>query len=171
MTRDTTRPHGLRPWGPPPVLEAIRRQLDRSVPFARLLGIDIDALDHDTAHARLAAQPQIASHIGSVHAGALFGVCEAAAGAALAGAMAPVIMRARIVVRDARIEYLKPAHGEVQARARLAEDGELLLQRLLRDGRAEAEVDVSACCQGADGTTMPVARASFRSHLRLQPAP
>lgn len=171
MTRDTTLPHGLRPWVPPPVLEAIRRQLDRSVPFAQLLGIDIDALAHDAAHARLAAQPQLASHIGSVHAGALFGVCEAAAGAALAGAMAPVIMRVRIVVRDARIDYLKPAHGEVQARARLAEDGELLLQRLLRDGRADAEVDVSACCRGADATPMTVARASFRSHLRLQPAP
>lgn len=171
MTSDPNLEPGLPAGSPPPVLEAIRRQLGRSVPFARLLGIDIDVLDHDAAHARLAAQPQLASHIGSVHAGALFGVCEAAAGAALAGAMAPVIMRTRIVVRDARIDYLKPAHGELQARARLAEDGELLLQRLLRDGRADAEVDVSACCHGADGTTVPVARASFRSHLRLQPAP
>jgi uncharacterized protein (TIGR00369 family) len=159
MTRETT------------LLEAIRRQLDRSVPLARLLGIEIDRLDHDAAQARLAANAHLASHIGSLHAGALFSVCEAAAGAALAGAMAAVIMRTRIVVRDARIDYLKPAHGEVQARARLAEDGDVLLQRLLRDGRADAEVDVSACCHATDGAPMPVARASFRSHLRLQPTP
>lgn len=151
------------------VLEAIRRQTGRSVPFARLLGIEVQVLDSDGARTRLPARPQLANHMGSVHAGALFGACEAAAGAALAGAMAAVIMRTRIVVRDARIDYLKPAQGEVQAQARLAEDGAAVLQRLLRDGHADADVDVGVSCGTAEAGPILVARASFRWHLRLQP--
>jgi uncharacterized protein (TIGR00369 family) len=164
----------LVPWWlactPRLVLDAMRRQIGRSVPFARLLGIEIEVLCSDGARTRLAHRPQLANHVGSLHAGALFGVCEAAAGAALAGATAAVIMRTRIVVCDARIDYLKPAQGDVQAQARLAEDGTALLQRLLADGRAEAEVDVGATCCTGEGTQVLVARASFRWHLRLQPS-
>lgn len=152
------------------VFEAIRRQLGRSVPFARLLDIRVDAVDSQQALTRLAVQPQLANHVGSVHAGALFTVCESASGAALAGALAELIMRTRFVVRDAHVEYLKPAQGEVLARARLADEGAAVLEALRHDGRAEVAVDVSALTLAPDGSETLVARASFRWHLRLQAA-
>jgi hypothetical protein len=58
----------------------------------------------------------------------------------------------------------------MQAQTDLAEDGAALLERLLREGRAEADVDVSACCSADDGSAVTVARASFCWHLQLQPA-
>ncbi len=151
------------------IFEAIRHQLARSVPFARLLQIRFDAVDGREARTRMAALPQLANHVGSIHAGALFALCESASGAALAGALAELIMRTRFVVRDAHIDYLKPALGEVLARARLAEDGAAVLDALRRDGRAAVAVDVSAII-AADGTETLVAQASFCWQLRLQPA-
>lgn len=150
------------------VFEAIRRQLVRSVPFARLLGIEVEALDARQARTRLAAQAQLSNHVGTVHAGALFTVCETASGAALAGAMVSVVMRTRFVVRDAQVEYLKPALGEVRARARLVEEAAAVLQALQRDGRADVAVDVSAVTAAADGAENLVARASFNWRLKLQ---
>lgn len=69
-------------------------------------------------------------------------------------------------MRDAQVEYLKPARGEVFAQARLADEGALALEALRRDGRAEIAVDVSATARLADGTETLVARASFTWHLR-----
>lgn len=152
------------------VFEAIRRQLGRSVPFARLLGVEVEALDAQQARTRLPAQAQLGNHVGTVHAGALFTLCETASGAALAGAMAEVIMCTRFAVREAQVDYLKPAAGEVCARARLAEDGALVLLALQRDGRADVSVDVSAVTTGSDGAETVVARASFNWWLRLQGA-
>lgn len=150
------------------IFEAIRRQLGRSVPFARLLGIEVEAIDGRHAVTRMAAQELLGNHVGAVHAGALFTLCESAAGAALAGAIAEVIMRTRFVVRDAQVEYLKPTKGAVVANASLIDDGALILEALRRDGRADAAVDVSAVARTIDGAEILVARASFNWHLRLQ---
>lgn len=152
------------------VFEAIRRQIGRSVPFARLLGIEVECVDGQHARTRLAARGELGNHVGTVHAGALFTACEAASGAALAGAMAELIMRTRFVVRDAQVEYLRPAKGDVLARARLADEAAAVLQALRRDGRADVAVDVSAVTLDADGAETLVARASFNWHLRLQAA-
>lgn len=158
----------LNRWSPRMVFEAIRRQAGRSVPFARLLGIDVESVDRQRAVTRMAAQDRLANHVGSVHAGALFTVCESASGVALAGAMAEVIMRIRFVVRDAQVEYLLPARGDVVAKATLVDDAAAVLEALRRDGRAEVAVDVRAMSSGPDGAEVLVARASFTWHLRFQ---
>lgn len=146
------------------MFETIRHQLARTVPFAQLLGISVDSLGAGTAGTALPSLPQHNNHVGSVHAGALFTVCEAASGAALAGALLPVIMQTRFVVRDARISYLKPARGAICARAVLVDEAGQVLDALRSTRRADVSVDVSA--HTADGTL--VAKASFDWSLRLQ---
>ncbi|MBL8376816.1 MAG: YiiD C-terminal domain-containing protein [Burkholderiales bacterium] len=152
------------------VFEAIRRQLGRSVPFARLLDIAVDGIDAQQARARLPDRSELTNHVGSVHAGALFTLCESASGAALAGAIAEQIMQVRLLVRDAQIEYLKPARGTVLAGAQLAEDGATLLAALRRDGRVDVAIDVSAQTIANDGRQIVVARASFNWQVRLNPS-
>jgi thioesterase domain-containing protein len=149
------------------VFEAIRRQLGRSVPFARLVGIEVASIDGQRAVTRIPADERLGNHVGTVHAGALFTLCESASGAALAGAMAEVIMQTRLVVREAQVEYLKTARGEVFAKACLVDEGARALEALRRDGRADVAVDVSATSRLADGTETLVARASFNWRLRL----
>jgi hypothetical protein len=99
-----------------------------------------------------------------------FTACEAASGAALAGAVAEHIMVTRLAVRDAQVECPKSATGPVVAGARLVDDSDRLLQDLQRDGRALAAVDVSAVVIDFDGNETLVARASFNWHLRLHAA-
>jgi thioesterase domain-containing protein len=158
----------LNRWSPRMLFEAIRRQLGRTVPFARLVGIEVASIDQQRAVTLIPSDERLRNHVGSVHVGALFTLCESASGAALAGAMAEVIMHTRFVVRDAQVAYLTPARGEVFARACLADDGAAVLDTLRRDGRADIAVDVSATTRMADGTETLVARASFNWHLRTQ---
>jgi thioesterase domain-containing protein len=157
-------------WSPCMLFEAIRRQLGRSVPFARLVGIEVVSIDGQCAVTRIPADERLGNHVSTVHAGALFTLCESASGAALAGAIAQVIMQTRLVVRDAQVEYLKPARGEVFAKACLVDEVACVLEALRRDGRADMAVDVSATTRLADGTETLVARASFNWHLRLASA-
>jgi uncharacterized protein (TIGR00369 family) len=134
------------------VFHVIRMQLTRTVPFARGLGLAVDRIDERGASTRLPESPQLHNHVGTLHAGALFTACEAASGAALAGALLPLIMQARFVVRDARISYLKPARGELVSDAALVDD---------------AAVDVSARTAAGTADEVLVAKASFDWHLKL----
>lgn len=154
------------------MFHVIRLQLSRTVPFARLLGLAVDRLDERGASTRLPEGPPLLNHVGTLHAGALFTACEAASGAALAGALLPLIMQTRFVVRDARISYLKPARGELLSQAALVEDAAEVLDRLRRVGRADVVVDVSARTAAGTPDERLVAKASFDWHLKLiEPPP
>lgn len=91
------------------VFEAIRRQLGRSMPLARLLGIEVEEIDARHARTGLGARAELCNHHGTVHAGALFTVCESASAAALAGAMADVIMCTRFL-RDVGLQATRAIH-------------------------------------------------------------
>lgn len=148
------------------MFHVIRTQLERTVPFHRVIGLALDAVDARSATARLPEQPILANHLGTLHAGALFTACESASGAALAGALLPVILRTRFVVRDARISYLKPSRGDVIAHAALADEPAAVIAALERDGRATAVVDVSARIAAGTADERIVAKASFEWHLK-----
>lgn len=153
--------------------ELIREQLAGRVPFARHLGLQVQALDGRGACVRAVPAPHLMNHVGTLHAGLLFAACEAATGAALAGALAPLILRTRFVVRDARIAFLKPASGELTATAALVDEGARLLDELQHLGRVDALVDVTARTPGPSASphdALVVARASFTWHLRLDAA-
>ena len=145
------------------MFHVIQSQLSRTVPFARLLGIAVSHVSERDASVNMKVVPDLTNHVGTAHAGALFAACETASGAALAGALLPVIMRLRFIVRDARIDYLKPAKGELSAKAALVEDPSAVLEELQRTGRSDVVVDVSA--RTDDGTV--VAKASFSWALKL----
>ena len=67
------------------MLDSILAHLRTSVPFADHVGIELDTIDPGRAIARLPERLDSTNHIGSVHAGALFTLAEAASGAAMAG--------------------------------------------------------------------------------------
>jgi thioesterase domain-containing protein len=152
------------------VFDIVRKQLSRTVPFAKLLGVSVERLDETGAQARVDEVAHLNNHVGTFHAGVIFTTCEAASGAALAGALLPSIMRTRFVVRDARITYLKPAKGQLVAHAALAREAASVLAELEREGRAEVAVEVTAHAAAEDGSEpLHVATACFDWHLRLQP--
>jgi len=143
------------------MFQAIRSQLERSVPFHQVIGLVLDQVDSHGARARVPEQAALTNHVGTLHAGVVFSACESASGAALVGALLPVIMRTRFVVRDARISYLKPARGELITHAALADDPAALIAALERDGRVQVVVDASGRTQAGTADERVVAKASF----------
>jgi acyl-coenzyme A thioesterase PaaI-like protein len=95
--------------------EMIKANLDTAVPFATHVGVKLLEIGDGVASAELAQRDAVSNHINSMHAGAMFTLGEAASGAAMAGALAPVILNMRPVAAVANIAFKKVAKGTLTA--------------------------------------------------------
>ena len=123
--------------------ELIRMQFAKSVPFATHVGIELEVIEKGRAVARLPWRPEGLNHIGTQHAGALFALGEAASGAAMAGAFAPILLEIRPVAAEATIRFLAVAKGIVRAEAAVVGDPDDLLRAVKSDGKAVFQVAVN----------------------------
>src|ERR1700709_2528428 len=90
-----------------------------AVPYIGHMGIEVTAMAEGTATAVLPDRPELHNHVGSQHAGALFGVAETASGAAFVGAFAIRMGDVTPLARSAEIAYVKVARGAVEAKAKV----------------------------------------------------
>ncbi|MEL6565688.1 MAG: DUF4442 domain-containing protein [Pseudomonadota bacterium] len=132
--------------------DMIRTHLSTVIPFATHVGVVLGDIGDGTATATLAQRTETSNHIQSQHAGAMFTLGEAASGAALAGALAPVILGVRPVASGASITYVKIAKGTLTAHARTDTAGATLLQTLQDAGKVAFDVDVDI--RDGDGDTV-----------------
>ena len=123
--------------------DMIKDHLDSAVPFAAHTGVRLLEIGDGTARAELEQRREVSNHIDTMHAGAMFTLGEAASGAAMAGALAPVILKMRPVAKDARIAYLKIAQGRLEAEARTARPGAELMEAIRTDGKVAFDVEVA----------------------------
>jgi uncharacterized protein (TIGR00369 family) len=144
------------------MLDSILAHLRTSVPFADHVGIELDTIDPGRAIARLPERLDSTNHIGSVHAGALFTLAEAASGAAMAGALAPVLLAVRPVTSRAEIVYRRIARGPLEAIAEVSTPADDLLAELAANGHCQFPVTVSV--QDADRTE--VASLTVEWHVK-----
>lgn len=126
----------------PALLQLVRDGMADTVPFARHTGIALDEVADGSAVASLPASAEILNHVATVHAGAMFTLAETASGAAMAGALAPVLFEIRPIVSTASIDYAKPATAPLTAVATLARPGHELRAALAADGRVSFDADV-----------------------------
>lgn len=117
------------------------------------LGIALHEVTCGAATATIADIPEHRNHLGTLHAGALFALGETASGAAIAGAIAPILQDAKPLAKTARIEYLRPARGEITATATIPDPG--ALQALVC---ANGRVNVLASVTLHDSTGAEVGR-------------
>jgi uncharacterized protein (TIGR00369 family) len=122
--------------------DMIKEQLGAVVPFQNHVGVRLLDLSDGTASATLEQRKETSNHIQTQHAGAMFTLGEAASGAAMAGAMAPVIMTVRPVAKDARIAYVKIAKGTLTAHAKTSAPSADLLAELKSVGKVAFEVTI-----------------------------
>jgi acyl-coenzyme A thioesterase PaaI-like protein len=122
--------------------DMIRDQFQTSVPFAAYTGVKLESIGPGKAAASLEQTNNTSNHIASQHAGALFTLAEAASGAAMAGALAPMLMSIRPLVSDANIKYSRVAKGKIRAVATTSEPSETLLAKLTAEGKVSFAVDV-----------------------------
>lgn len=129
--------------------DMILAHLRQSVPFAAHVGVELVSVGDGEGVAQLAEAPHGLNHVGTHHAGALFTLAEAASGAAMAGALAPVLLSVRPVAASAKIDYRKPARGLIRATARVAGEAAALLATLQDEGKVRFTVAVDLA--NADG--------------------
>lgn len=122
--------------------DMIKAHLDAAVPFANLVGVKLLEIADGTATAELEQRRDVSNHIDSMHAGAMFTLGEAASGAAVAGALAPVILDMRPVAATGQIAFKKVALGTLTAHAKTSRDGAALMQAIKDDGKVAFDVTV-----------------------------
>lgn len=135
-----------------PPYDMIKANLETAVPFATYVGVKLLELGDGFASAELEQHHEVSNHIQSMHAGAMFTLGEAASGAAMAGALAPVILKMRPVAAVANIAFKKVAKGKLTAHAKTSQEGATLMRAIAEHGKVTFDVNVDV--QDASGDTV-----------------
>lgn len=146
------------------VYERIKQQMRETLPFVRLLGIQIDEIGAGTSRVSMPVDPKLNNHLGTQHAGALFTLAETASGAAMAGGFADLILGLRPVAKESRIQYLKLVKGATRANGRVPGDIAALKQALQAEGKLAFPVEVDVF----DAEDTLVAQVQVDWHLSLK---
>src|SRR5882757_1011830 len=145
-------------------LDLIAKSMGTAVPYIGHMGIEVTAMEEGAATALLPDRPELHNHVGSQHAGALFGVAETASGAAFVGAFAARMGDLTPLARSAQISYLKVARGPIEAKATLNTPAADALAALDADGRVDFSVEVGMT--DAEGTTVATATVDWNVRLK-----
>ncbi len=112
-----------------------------ALPFNRLVGIVRS--EKDGGGLTLPADVRYTNHLGTVHAGALLALAEAASGEFMLKEFAGLGFEVLPVVRRLEAKFRKPAHGAIVASVRMTPDQRNdFVATLTTKGRALAELDV-----------------------------
>lgn len=104
-------------------LRRIQKAID-TVPFAQLLGIELDDISSGTATLGLNVRKQLTQNHGVVHGGAIASLIDTATAFAIISLLAP---RERVTTVDLTVSYLRPlTEGRVTAVARVLRAGRRL---------------------------------------------
>jgi uncharacterized protein (TIGR00369 family) len=144
--------------------DLIAKSMATAVPYIAHMGIEVTEMSEGEATAVLPDRGELHNHVGSQHAGALFGVAETASGAAFVGAFAVRMGDVTPLARSAEIAYVKVARGAVEAKAKLGVPADEALATLDKDGRVDFSVEVEL----TDGDGDTVATATVDWNVRLK---
>jgi len=104
-------------------LKRIQKAL-ATVPFAKLLGLELESLDSGTATLALNVRTELTQNQGVVHGGAIASLIDTATAFAILSLLAP---KERITTVDLTISYLRPLHsGRLRAVAKVIRAGRRL---------------------------------------------
>jgi uncharacterized protein (TIGR00369 family) len=144
--------------------DAVAKGMAIAVPYIAHIGIEVTEMSEGAATAVLPDRPELHNHVGSQHAGALFGVAETASGAAFVGAFAARMGDVTPLARSAEISYVKVARGPIEAKATLGRPAAEALATLDADGRVDFSVEVEM----TDAAGLVVATATVDWNVRLK---
>jgi uncharacterized protein (TIGR00369 family) len=146
--------------------DAIAKGMAMAVPYIGHMGIEVTEMSEGAATAVLPDRPELHNHVGSQHAGALFGVAETASGAAFVGAFAVRMGDVTPLARSAEISYVKVARGPVEAKAQLGVPAADALATLDADGRVDFSVKVELT--DTEGDVVATATVDWNVRLKAQ---
>jgi uncharacterized protein (TIGR00369 family) len=104
-------------------LRRIQKAID-TVPFAQLLGIELDGIGSGTATLGLTVSKQLTQNHGVVHGGAIASLIDTATAFAILSLLSP---EERVTTVDLTISYLRPVKvGRISATANVVRSGRRL---------------------------------------------
>lgn len=105
-------------------LQRIERAIE-AVPYARLLGIELEKVTPGEATLTLAIRPELSQNHGVVHGGAIASLIDTATAFAILTLLGP---EERVTTVDLSISFLRPGfEGQLRATARVLRQGRRLL--------------------------------------------
>src|SRR3990172_8039409 len=135
---------GLAKGAPMPPPNALAQMVATAVPLNKLLGFEAIEAGAGKAAIRVGAPPLHLNHVGTMHAGILFSVAEAASGVALLSSILEHVSKTYPVVQGARIDYAAAAKGPITAHAEIEPKRLAEIQRAVAAGEnTDAQVVVS----------------------------
>ena len=134
------------------IYDMIKDHMDSSIPFAKVVGIELLEISAARGVARLAKRQEVENHIQTMHAGAMFTLGEAASGATLGGVLSDQLLAARPVAADASIKYLKTGKTDLTAIATANAPAEAIKAELADVGKVVFDINVDI--QDAEGVTV-----------------
>lgn len=144
--------------GAAPDYEHIRAGAEAMVPFNSFVGVRIAEVRPDGSVVENPVADELHNQMGTVHAGVLFLLGDVAGAAAVCGQLAPVLASVeRLVLRDARVQFLKPALGRIRAHGSV--DDRVVAGVL--DGRTRGRFDLDGKAVMTDDAGVVVAKMSL----------
>ncbi|WP_033413816.1 PaaI family thioesterase [Actinomycetospora chiangmaiensis] len=144
--------------GAAPDYDHIRATAEAMVPFNSFVGLRIAEVRPDGAVVENPVSESLHNQMGTVHAGVLFLLGDVAGAAAFCGQLAPLLAGVeRLVLRDARTQFLKPALGRIRAHAHV--DDRVVADVLA--GRTRGRFDLDGRATLTDDAGVVVARMSL----------
>ncbi len=126
------------------------------LPFVRKVG----AVADEAGGLALPDDASLHNHVGTVHAGALFTLGEAASGVAVTSVVAA--LGGLPLAKSASIAYRRPASGCVTAKGALVEEVDAIRSRVVEAGKTTFDVDVTL----TDSAAEVIATMTVTWHLR-----
>ena len=133
-----------------------------SIPGNALLGLKVTQMGEGVGEVVLPWRDKVANHVGTVHAAALFGIADAASGAALFAGLGDLALTVTPIARGGEIRYSRPARGDITGRARVPDQQVATIREELA-AEGVSRPDVVVTMTDADGAE--VAEATF--HWRI----
>jgi acyl-coenzyme A thioesterase PaaI-like protein len=140
-------------------------QMNGFLPFLRQVGVQFVSLTPVGSVTRLPERGENGNGHGSIYAGALTAVGEAATLAALQGLLVPRYGVTPPSLRAIWVRYRRPAHGDLTARGRVVSDHDDALRALAAEGKA----DITAAATIEDESGAVVAEVSADYQVRVAP--
>lgn len=116
-------------------VETMRQLVMDAVPFNRVLGVRVEAVEPERVSVSLPESPDRLNHVGTVHAAAQFGLGEATAGVMVIAAFNDLQAAgyAPLAV-SAQIAYRKPARGDLRGEATLSAEEQARVRNAIAGG-------------------------------------
>jgi acyl-coenzyme A thioesterase PaaI-like protein len=116
--------------------------MENDMPFPSLIGVRVKELTRGHALLELPDDPKVHNHVGSAHAGALFGLGESAAALVVVTTFADLLADHVPLVKGAEISYESLLKGPAYAEANFTADEASARESISTRGRATFPVEI-----------------------------